>query len=85
MFYNRRMSDATRRKVYLDVCCLNRPLDDQTRERIRRESAAVMRILGRFARGEWQWLGSEIVDFETARIDSAPRRHRIATLGSVSK
>jgi hypothetical protein len=26
--------------IYLDVCCLNRPLDDQTQERVRLESEA---------------------------------------------
>ena len=25
-------------KIYLDVCCINRPFDDQTEERIRMES-----------------------------------------------
>ena len=28
--------------IYLDVCCLNRPFDDQTQERIRLESEAVL-------------------------------------------
>ena len=31
--------------VYLDVCCLNRPFDDQTQDRIRLESEAVLLIL----------------------------------------
>jgi len=26
-------------KVYLDACCLNRPFDDQSQDRIRLESA----------------------------------------------
>lgn len=67
-------------KIYLDVCCLNRPLDDQAQERIQRETAAIMHILGYFATGEWQWLGSEMVEFEIAQIGDAPRRHRIALL-----
>jgi hypothetical protein len=40
-------------KIYLDVCCLNRPLDDQVQERIRRETAAIMHILSYFATGQW--------------------------------
>jgi len=32
-------------RVYLDVCCLNRPFDDQSQERIRVESDAVELIL----------------------------------------
>jgi len=36
------MTSAT---VYLDVCCLNRPFDDQTQDRIHLESEAVLLIL----------------------------------------
>lgn len=32
-------------KVYLDVCCLKRPFDDQTQPRIRMETEAVLRLL----------------------------------------
>ncbi len=40
-------------KVYLDVCCLNRPFDDQRQSRIRLESEAVLLILARCKSGEW--------------------------------
>lgn len=33
-------------RIYLDICCLKRPFDDQTQERIRLESEAVLTILG---------------------------------------
>jgi len=32
-------------KIYLDVCCLNRPFDDQTQDRIHLEAESVMTIL----------------------------------------
>ena len=32
-------------KIYLDVCCLNRPFDDQTQDLIHLESEAVVLIL----------------------------------------
>ena len=31
-------------KVYMDVCCLNRPFDDQSQERIKLESETVLMI-----------------------------------------
>jgi len=31
-------------KIYMDVCCLNRPFDDQKQDRIRVESDAVLAI-----------------------------------------
>jgi hypothetical protein len=36
----------------MDVCCLNRPFDAQTQERIRLESEAVLLILERCERRE---------------------------------
>ncbi len=69
-------------KIYLDVCCLNRPLDDQTQERVQRETAAIMHIIGYFASGIWQWLGSEIVEFEIAQIRDERRRRRLTVLAT---
>ena len=31
--------------VYLDICCLKRPFDDATQERVRREAEAVAAVL----------------------------------------
>jgi hypothetical protein len=45
--------------IYLDVCCLNRPFDDQTQERIRLEAEAVLRILANIqvrVENPLQWL-----------------------------
>jgi len=40
-------------RIYLDVCCLNRPFDDQTQDRIHLESEAVILILKRVRSGNW--------------------------------
>jgi len=48
--------------IYLDVCCLNRPFDDQTQDRICLETKAVLLILERCYAGGWRFLGSEAVD-----------------------
>jgi predicted nucleic acid-binding protein len=66
--------------VYLDACCLNRPFDDQTQDRIRLESEAVLLILGHVHRGEWRWSGSEVLSFEIARNPDAERRRRVEVL-----
>jgi len=76
--------------VYLDVCCLNRPFDDQSRERIRLEAEAVLLILERCQAGEWQLLGSEAVDYEISRIPDEERRYkerryRVFLLASVAR
>lgn len=69
-------------KIYLDVCCLNRPFDDQTQERIRLEAEAVILVLARFKSGVWEWVSSEVVDYEIAQIADLTRRRRIRSLAS---
>jgi predicted nucleic acid-binding protein len=70
-------------KIYLDVCCLNRPFDDQSQERIRLESEAVITILGRGK--TLTLLTSEIVDLEVSKIPDEDRRHKVTLLSSISK
>ena len=67
-------------KVYLDVCCLNRPFDDQGQERIRLEAEAVLLILTRLQAGEWQWLSSEVVEDEIVQTPDPKRRERVQNL-----
>jgi len=72
-------------RIYLDVCCLNRPFDDQTQERVRLESEAVLTILNLCRAGEWQLIGSEAIDFEVLRIPDDDQRNRVAIMASVAR
>jgi hypothetical protein len=38
-------------RVYLDACCLNRPFDDRSQDRIRLEAEAVLAIIERVETG----------------------------------
>jgi predicted nucleic acid-binding protein len=67
-------------KIYLDVCCLNRPFDDQTQDRIHLESEAIILILKRFRSGTWEWISSEAVSFEVGQTPDEERRHRVESL-----
>jgi len=67
-------------KIYLDVCCLNRPFDDQRQDRIRLESEAIVLILKRLRSGAWEWISSEAVSFEVAQTPDLERRHRVECL-----
>ena len=71
--------------IYLDVCCLNRPFDDQTQERIRLEAEAVLLILAHCQSREWQLLGSEAVDLEISHIPDEERRHKVIWLASLAE
>ncbi len=63
--------------IYLDVCCLNRPFDDQTQERVRLESEAILLILGRCQRGEWQLVGSEAIALEINQTQDTERKSQL--------
>jgi len=67
-------------KIYLDVCCLNRPFDDQTQERIRLEAEAVLLILNRFQQGLEHWVGSNTLVYEIRQTPDAERRRRVLSL-----
>lgn len=71
------MTANVQKKIYLDVCCLNRPFDDQTQTRIRLEAQAVLAILDRIGKGTSDWITSEVVDIE---IDQSPHRERVRRL-----
>lgn len=69
-------------KIYLDVCCLNRPFDDQTQARIRLEAEAVLIILAQCETGHWEWIGSEALDLEINQTPDPERRRRVQLLAS---
>lgn len=69
-----------KKRIYLDACCLNRPFDDQSQERIRLETEAVILILSRVQRGYWEQIGSEVLDFEIDQTPDLERRARVKVL-----
>ncbi|MBW4606048.1 MAG: PIN domain-containing protein [Hassallia sp. WJT32-NPBG1] len=70
--------------IYLDVCCLNRPFDDQTEERIRLEAEAVMLILNRCQNTQWQILGSEVIDDELEQTPAGERKRQMMLWASLA-
>ena len=54
-------------KIYLDVCCLQRPFDDQRQVRVHLEAEAVKLILVQVEAGELIWIGSEVIEYEIAQ------------------
>ena len=67
-------------RIYLDVCCLNRPFDDQSQERIRLASEAVKLVLDLVAKGMHAWISSEAVEFEIARHPDDDQRMSLQIL-----
>lgn len=78
-------SKRKRRTIYLDVCCLNRPFDDQRQDRIRLQAEAVLAILRRLEAGEWRGLGSDVVDEEIARTPDPGRGRRVRKVAELMR
>lgn len=69
-------------KIYLDTCCFNRPFDDQTQERIHLEAEAVLAILSKIEKGQWDWIGSEVLTDEIEQMPDAQKLSRAKLLSS---
>lgn len=67
-------------KLYLDVCCLNRPFDDQTQDRIHLETEAILSILKHVEMGDWTLVSSSVVLYEVNNIPNSDKTHRILKL-----
>jgi hypothetical protein len=63
-------------RLYLDICCLKRPFDDQTQPRIRMESEAVLGLLA-LRPGRAQFLRSRAHDLENDQNPVAWRAARV--------
>ena len=72
-------------RIYLDVCCLNRPFDDRTQDRVRLESEAVLTIFSRGQTENWILLSSEVVDIEISKIPDDDRKQKVSFLSSISQ
>lgn len=64
-------------RIYLDNCVLNRPFDDQSQERIRLETEAIILLLARLERKEWTWLGSQALELEIDKTPDAEQQSRL--------
>ena len=65
------------KKIYLDNCVLNRPFDDQSQERIRLETEAIILLFSRLERKEWTWLGSKALEIEIGKAPDAEQQLRL--------
>ena len=72
-------------KIYMDVCCLCRPFDDQMTGRIRLEVTAVQEIIRRCAAQEFSLVTSEVIDEELSKIPDIRKRLRVGKILSVAK
>ena len=67
-------------RIYFDVCCLNRPFDDQSQQRIRLESEAITFLFQHIQQQLWCWLGSPAILAEIKQTPDIARRQAMLLL-----
>lgn len=72
-------------KIYLDVCCLNRPFDDQAQQRIRLETEAILLILSQCRSGQWRLIASNALDVEISQTPNPDRIKQVQDLLAVAQ
>jgi len=64
-------------RVYLDVCCLNRPFDDRTQDRIHLEAEAILTILKYIEKKQWLMINSDAILYEVNKIPDPERKTKV--------
>ena len=64
-------------RIYLDMCCYNRPYDDQSQIKIAMETQAKLYIQNLVDAGELELVGSFILDFECSQNPFEMRKRAI--------
>jgi predicted nucleic acid-binding protein len=70
-------------RIYLDVCCLNRPFDDQTQSRIHLEAEAILSILNQSRTAGWRIIGSDAIDYEISKMPDDDKRLMVQILSTI--
>jgi predicted nucleic acid-binding protein len=70
--------------IYLDVCCLNRPFDDQSQSRVRLEAEAVLSILDMAEERKLEIVSSDIIDDELSQMPDDERREKVGLLLTIA-
>ena len=64
-------------RIYLDMCCFNRPYDDQTQARIHLETEAKLLLQQKVKNAECDLIWSSVLDFECKNNPFEEHRHAI--------
>lgn len=67
-------------KLYLDVCCLNRPFDDWLQERIRLEGEVILSIFERIVAKQWLLISSEAIEAELLKMSNLEKLQNVQRL-----
>lgn len=72
-------------RIYLDVCCLNRPFDDWTQERVRLEGECIMTIISLCESRQCKIISSSAIQAEINQNTNLERLINLRKILSVAK
>ncbi len=72
------------KKIYMNVCCLNRPFDNQSQVRVHLESEAILQIIEFSKNGKLNWFNSDVIEFEIDNIENEDKKQKVLTLLELS-
>ncbi len=67
-------------KIYLDNCCLQRPLDNKSQVRVQLESEAILAILAICEKGQIELVASEVLEYELNKNPHPQRKTYVAEI-----
>lgn len=67
-------------RIYLDVCCLNRPFDNQTQNLIYLETQAIMTIINQCEMGVWKLINSDVL---VAELNQSPDLEKLKNVKKI--
>ena len=67
-------------RIYIDVCCLNRPFDDLSQDRVYLEAEAILSIIYHCEKNEWTLIASGVIDYELSKLSDTDRLEQVQTL-----
>jgi predicted nucleic acid-binding protein len=72
-------------RIYLDVCCLNRPFDEQNQLRIRLETEVILAILEQCEVNRWKLISSSALIAEIAQIKDVEKQKQVKIALSIAQ
>ena len=73
------------KRIYMDVCCLNRPFDNQSQDRVFLESESILAVMSHCERGSWTLTSSDMIEYELSRLSNASKLRKIKKLCNAAK
>jgi predicted nucleic acid-binding protein len=77
------MGKDTALRIYIDLCCLNRPSDDLSHDRNRIESEAVITIIEYCEKGVYTLVGSSVLNLEIENNSDEEKKEKVLSIKKI--